>query len=159
MSLKLVNNRIYRHKVLRVNYTTYNARRSQDSLNPRTHGNIMVLSQDDSHPYWYARIVGIFHAMVIQTSLKSKSREPKKMEFLFVRWFGLDSKEIRGWEAKKLHQIGFVEGDAAFGFVDPRDIICVVHLIPRFAQGQTKDMLGPSITWSVLNKDEDWVRY
>jgi len=159
MSLKLVNDRIYRHKVLRVNYTTYNARRSQDSLNPRTHGDIMVLSRDDSHPYWYARIVGIFHAMVIQTGPKSKSREPKKMEFLFVRWFGLDSEEIGGWEAKKLHQIGFVEGDAAFGFVDPADVIRAVHLIPRFAQGQTKDMLGPSITRSVLNKDEDWVRY
>ena len=119
----------------------------------------MVLSWDDSHPYWYARIVGIFHAMVIQTGPKSKSQEPKKMEFLFVRWFGLDSEEIGGWEAKKLHQIGFVEGDVAFGFVDPVDIIRAVHLIPGFAQGQTKDMLGPSITQSVLNKDEDWVRY
>ena len=104
----------------------------------------MVLSWDNSHPYWYACIVGIFHAMVIQTGPKSKSQELKKMEFLFVCWFSLDSKEIGGWEAKKLHQIGFVEGDAAFGFVDPMDIIHVVHLIPRFAQGQTKDMyVGP----------------
>jgi len=70
MLLKLVNDRIYQHKV---NYTTYNARRSQDSLNPCTHGDIMVLSWDDSHPYWYARIMGIFHAMVIQTGPKSKS--------------------------------------------------------------------------------------
>jgi len=32
MSLKLINDRIYRHKALRVNYTTYNAWRAQDSL-------------------------------------------------------------------------------------------------------------------------------
>jgi hypothetical protein len=30
---------------------------------------------------------------------------------------------------------GFIEGDAGFGFVDPADIICGVHLIPRFTQG------------------------
>ena len=46
MSVKLINDRIYRHKVLRVNYTTYNVHRDQDSLNPRTHGDIMVLSGD-----------------------------------------------------------------------------------------------------------------
>jgi hypothetical protein len=159
MSLKLVNDRIYQHKVLRINYTTYNLRRSQDSLNPRTHGDIIVLSQDDSHPYWYARIVGIFHAMVMKTGPKSKYREPKKMEFLFVRWFGLDNEELRGWKAKKLHQIGFIEGDAGFGFVDPADVIRGVHLIPRFTQGRTKNMLGPSIARSLLDKDEDWVRY
>lgn len=159
MSLKLVNDRIYRHKVLRINYTTYNARRSQDSLNPCTHGDIMVLSRDDPHPYWYARIVGIFHAMVVRIGAKSNSREPKKMEFLFVRWFGLDSEEVGGWNAKKLHQIGFVEGDAAFGFVDPADVIRAVHLIPRFAHGQTKDKLGPSFARSVLDNDEDWVQY
>jgi len=119
----------------------------------------MVLSGDDTHPYWYARIVGIFHAMVLQTGPKSKSREPKKMEFLLVRWFGLDTNEIGGWKAKKLHQIGFVEGDEAFGFVDPADIIRGVHLIPRFSLGRTKELLGPSFARSVLEKDEDWVRY
>jgi hypothetical protein len=123
----LVNNRIYRHKVLRVNYTTYNARRAQDSLNPRVHSDIMVLSRDDEHPYWYARIVGIFHAMVIHKGPKSKSREPKKIEFLFVRWFGLDNNETGGWKTKKLHQIGFVDGEAAFGFIDPANVIRAIH--------------------------------
>jgi hypothetical protein len=155
MSLGLVNDQTYQHKVLQINYTTYNVRRSQDSLNPCTHSDIMLLSQDHSHPYWHTRIVGIFHAMVVKTGPKLKSREPKKMEFLFVRWFGL-GEEIGGWKAKKLHQIGLVDGDAAFGFVDPADVIRAIHLIPRFAQGRTKkDMLGPSISRSPLDKDED----
>jgi hypothetical protein len=158
----LVKNRIYRHKVLRINYTTYNVRRAQDSLNPRTHSDIMVLSRDDNdHPYWYARIIGIFHAIVMHTGPKSKSPEPKKMEFLFVRWFGLDTmdSERGGWKTRKLHQIGFLDGDAGFGFVDPSDVIRAVHLIPRFSQGRTKDLLGHSSARSVLEKDEDWVRF
>lgn len=63
-----VQNRIYRHKVLRINYTTYDLRRAQDTLNPRTHADVMVLACEDEnehpHPYWYARIVGIFHLNV-----------------------------------------------------------------------------------------------
>ena len=156
MSLKLVNNWIYRHKVLQVNYTTYDSQHCQDSLNPRTHGDIMVLSQDDSHPYWYAHIIGIFHAMVLHTGWKSKSQEVKKMEFLFMRWFSLDMEEVGGWETKKMHQVGFADSDGAFGFVDPADVVHAVHLIPRFLEGWTKDLLGPSIT---QEKDEDWVCY
>ena len=159
ISLKLVNNWIYQHKVLRVNYTTYNPRCAQDSHNPCTHSDIMVLSHNDAHPYWYARIVGIFHAMVMQTGPKSMSRGSKKMEFIFVRWFSLDNNEMGGWKTKKLHQISFVEGDTAFGFIDPADVIHAVHLIPWFSEGDMKDLLSPSFTWSVLEKDEDWVHY
>ena len=123
----------------------------------------MVLSGDldDTHPYWYARVVGIFHAMVLQIGPKSKSREPKKMEFLFVRWFGIDDldNEVGGWKTKKLHQIGFLKGDEAFGFVDPADVIRGVHLIPHFSLGKTKELLGPSFTRSDLETDEDWIRY
>src|SRR5437762_13860141 len=70
------NNRLYRHKALRVNYTTYDVRRSQDSMNPRTHADVMVFSHEDEaeddHPYWYARITGVFHAEVRHTGPKSK---------------------------------------------------------------------------------------
>lgn len=81
------------------------------------------------------------------------------MEFLFVRWFGIDSDDIGGWKAKKLHQIGFVEGEAAFGFIDPLDVIRAVHLIPQFSQGRTTELLGHSVARSALEKDADWVRY
>ena len=101
----------------------------------------------------------IFHAMVMQTGPKSTSRGSKKIEFLFVWWFSLDNNEMGGWKTKKLHQIGFVEGDTAFGFVDPADVIRAVRLIPQFSEGHTKDLLSPSSTWSVLEKDKDWVHY
>ena len=81
------------------------------------------------------------------------------MDFLFVQWFGLDKDDIGGWKTKKLHQISFLEGEEAFGFVNPADVIRTVHLIPQFSQGHTSDHLGPSFAQSALEKDEDWVRY
>jgi hypothetical protein len=69
-------------------------RRSQDSVNPRTHADIMVLlsredpNTRDPHPYWYARVFGIFHAQVGHVGPDSKSEDPQKMVFLWVRWFG-----------------------------------------------------------------------
>ena len=81
------------------------------------------------------------------------------MEFLFVRWFSLDSDNVGGWRAQKLHQISFVEGEIAFGFIDPADVIRAIHLIPQFSQGRTKELLDHSIAWSALEKDEDWVHY
>ena len=38
-------------------------------------------------------------------------------------------------------------------------IICGVHLIPQFLLGHTKELLGPSFSQSVLEKDKDWVWY
>lgn len=167
----ILNNRLYRHKVLRINYTTYDARRAQDSVNPRTHADVMVLSHEDheynsenAHPYWYARIIGIFHAMVVHKGIHSTGslREPKKMEFLFVRWFGYDMDDTGGWKSKNLHQIGFIDAkdaSGAFGFIDPADVIRAVHLIPQFSSGRTKNLLGHSIARSIVENDEDWVRY
>ncbi|KAJ3803937.1 hypothetical protein F5876DRAFT_24543, partial [Lentinula aff. lateritia] len=40
------NNKIFRHKVICLNYTTYDMRRNQDSCNPRTQSDIMMLSGD-----------------------------------------------------------------------------------------------------------------
>src|ERR1700761_8122793 len=85
--------------------------------------------------------------MVTQKTADSRWSEPKKMEFLFVRWFGLDTEEPGGGKAKRLHQIGFLDGDdpSAFGFLDPADVVRAVHLIPRFLFGWTGDLLGHSI--------------
>jgi hypothetical protein len=67
-AILFADNRIYIHKAIRFNYTTYDLRRDQDTVNPRTHGDIMMLSHEDDeqhpHPYWYARVIGIFHVLV-----------------------------------------------------------------------------------------------
>ncbi|THU94749.1 hypothetical protein K435DRAFT_612598, partial [Dendrothele bispora CBS 962.96] len=64
-ALTFENNRIYRHKVVRINHTTYDLRRDQDSINPRTHADIMALAPPGSiHPLIYGRVIGVFHANV-----------------------------------------------------------------------------------------------
>ncbi len=164
---------IYRHKVLPVNYTTYDLRRTQDSINPRIpgHGNIMVLSpenedeNEDPHPYWYARILGIYHANVRYIGRKHTqlSSEPKCMEFLFVRWFGRDLTPKPGWKAKRLICLGFVPGndEAAFEFLDPAQVIRSVHLIPAFAWGHVNKYLPQqSVIAHGINKpNDDWQLY
>jgi hypothetical protein len=122
----------------------------------------MVLSQDDNHPYWYARIIGIFHVMVVHKGCDSTLHEPQKMEFLFFRWFGYDSDDVGGWKARKLHQIGFIDSSNSlegFGFINPADVVRAVHLIPCFSLSHTKELLPHSIARSALEQDEDWVRY
>ena len=151
---------IYCHKVLRINYTTYNLRCEQDSLNPRIHADVMVLSHenDAAHPYWYAWILSVFHAVVSHR----RSTEPQCMDFLWVRWFGIDPNNYRsGWKAKWLHHIRFIPHDTkgSFSFLDPKEVICAVHLIPTFAYGQTDSLLPPSIARPSNDNNEDWVFY
>lgn len=70
-SLDIKDDCIYSHKVVRFNYPTYNMRRAQDSLNPRTHADIILLAEDDhtdDFPYWFARVVGVYHANIRFTS-------------------------------------------------------------------------------------------
>ncbi|THV03577.1 hypothetical protein K435DRAFT_817199 [Dendrothele bispora CBS 962.96] len=155
--VRLNNNRIYKHKVLRINYTTYDMRRSQDSVNPRTNSDIMVLSSDQgTHPFWYARVLGIFHARV-----RLDDGLAQQMDVLWVRWFGLDESYKFGWKEKQLPRVGFIDGDdpCAFGFVDPALVVRAAHLVPAFDLGRTSDIMGPSISRKTADKDEDWYRY
>ncbi|KAI0349319.1 hypothetical protein OH77DRAFT_1490928 [Trametes cingulata] len=145
--LALRNNRVYWHRVLRVNYTTYDRQRTQDSINPRTHPDILLLSQDPrTHPYLYARVLRVFHVNARVLSSDADNFEP--VYVLWVRWFRIDSTFEGGFEARRLHRVEFVPvgcADDAFGFVDPADVIRGAHLIPAFAHGRTKELLGPSI--------------
>jgi len=158
--LIFANNKLYEHSVFRINYTTYDLRREQDSLNPRTRSDIMVLSHetgDARHPYWYARIIRIFH-VDIWDSTDELMFKPRRMDFLFVRWFGRDSDYKSGWSAKRLHRVGFLRGDDpdAFGFLDPDVVIRGVHLIPAFGHGQTDNHLE---TFAQADSDNDWLYF
>ncbi|KAF8960116.1 hypothetical protein BDZ97DRAFT_1666295, partial [Flammula alnicola] len=63
--LYIANERMFLHKVMRVNYTSYDMRQGQDSINSRNHADIMTLSRNDpDHPFEYGRVIGIFHVDV-----------------------------------------------------------------------------------------------
>jgi hypothetical protein len=154
------NDRVYEHKTIRFNYTTYEGRRSSDTVNPRTHADIMVQAHDDSgRPYWYARVIGIYHANV-----SLRGQDCGAMDFLHVRWMGFD---IEYPTAKRLPRVGFFDcsntSEGAFGFLDPDVVIRGVHLIPAFAATPaiSEDLLGsrgPSIGRRHNNTKnrEDW---
>ena len=170
LCLNIKDNRIYFHSKLSVNYTTYDLRREQDTINPLTRSDILVLSHEDekTHPYWYARVVHVFHVFVqVRENEHSPFLEPTRMNVLFVRWFGRDMDYPSGWSAKRPHRLrffGYRDTSAdAFGFIDPDSVIRGVHLIPAFAFGSTDDLLGPSKARRKLdgapNAYDDWNYY
>lgn len=60
-------------------------------MNSRTHADAMVYSCDmepGSHPFWWSRILGIFHADVDQRGYDIRNRSVQRLEFLWVRLFG-----------------------------------------------------------------------
>ena len=135
-------------------------RRDQDSINPRTRSDIMVLAQGEnflSHPYWYARVIGIYHAVV-----QIDKGRPVVVDFLWVRWYGLDTEYKSGFQAKRLHRVGYTTSSDpdAFGFVNPGDVLRAVHLIPAFSLGRTTALLLPkSIARRQDEDNEDYHRY
>jgi hypothetical protein len=156
----IVDNQIHFHKTLGVNYTSYDLRRQKDVINPTSHPDIMVLSCEDggsAHPFWYARVIKIIHLSVCH-----QGSAPQRMDVLWVRWFGLDADMRGGWSKKRLHGISFIPWDepgAAFGFLDPAQVIRGVHLIPNFPRGRTGSRLPPSIVRPECDGDEDWDGY
>ncbi|KAJ7085599.1 hypothetical protein C8R44DRAFT_901648 [Mycena epipterygia] len=179
MDVTIVGDRLYTHKVMRVNFTTYDCKEIKilsmfefgsalpiTTINPRTHSDLMVLAHEDdmaseAHPYWYARVIGIFHAEVRHVGPRSKSRKPVRMEFLWVRWFGRDLSYKAGWKAKRLHRLGFIDSadGGAFGFLDPAEVIRGAHIIPAFHYGRTSELLPKSIARRPEENDEDYLYY
>ena len=114
-----------------VNFTTYDGRRDSETLNPRTHADVMTLSQGDVHPYEYSRVLGIFQVKVLHPSIRSKAQE---VDVLWVRHYEFDEKYRAGWKAKRFYWVHFTSSadEDAFGFLNPQDVLRAVHLLPGF---------------------------
>ncbi|KAJ7206259.1 hypothetical protein GGX14DRAFT_303772, partial [Mycena pura] len=57
---------------------------------------VVLADEQEPHPYWYACIIGIFHARV---RLHGENKPFKVLFFLWVRWFERDTKYHAGWKA------------------------------------------------------------
>ena len=115
--------------------------------------------------YWYARVIGIFHVMVSSLHPEAPGRSLRHMDFLWVRWFGMEPGRYRhGFRSACLPKIGFVEStdDFAFTFLDPAQVIRGTHLIPAFTEGRTSSLLPTrkSVARALNPVDEDdWVNF
>ena len=158
--LTIVGNDLYCHKVLRVNYTTYDGRRLQDSLNPHTHADFMTYSHEtdstDPHPFWYGHIIGIFHVRAHHHRLGPYLSSIQQIPFLYVWWFGHDTNFPSGLKHKQYPRIGFDDPEYVFTFLNPDQIIRGIHLIPGFTHGKSSDALGPSLAHLPSDNNEDW---
>jgi hypothetical protein len=125
-------------------------RRNQDSINPKTHPDILMLAPGSSpqlpaHPYLYGRVIGIYHVDIIHANLSPQSQH---IEFLHVRFFQVDEGFQGGFKSHRFYRLSFSNSDNAdvFGFVDPARVIRGIHIIPAFAYSTTDELLeGGSI--------------
>ena len=138
---------IYCYPLIRFNFTTYDVRRDQDIIHPAfDKKDIMVYCPglDGPFPWKYARVQGIFHAIVQTATLST----PKKF-FLWVRWFTPIDVNFIPAQARSYPRVSFVphqsNEDEPFGFIDPEHVIRGCHLIPAFKLGRTFDLLPPSV--------------
>ena len=62
--INVVSNTLYRHKTLQLTYTTYDMQEDSDRIVQRKYPGIMVLSDDEKHPYLYGQVLDLFHIRV-----------------------------------------------------------------------------------------------
>jgi hypothetical protein len=150
--------RLEQRYTMSVYYTTYDLQRHVDKINMGGRPYVMALSHGDpSHPYLYARVLGIFRVKVLHPNLETM----KNMDVLWVRWLEIDQKHRAGWKAKRLYRVQFVppHEEGAFGFLDPTDVIRGVHLIPGFNNGHVVHLPGDSISKWDYAPAKNWQNY
>ena len=167
-SVRFVGQKIYSVQTCRLFYTTYDLQRDSDTINPRTHPDIMLRSpetEEGAEAYWYARVIGVFHANVwVEQTDTPGARRVKRMNFLWVRWLGREPEYISGSRRARLPKVGFVKStdEFAFSFVDPANVVRGCHLVPAFHEGRTNDLLPvPQSVSRCLNPGDvdDWVNF
>jgi hypothetical protein len=139
-------NRIYSHKLFKVNHTTYDIRRDQDVVHVDTaQCNVMLLNgqytpdtRTTVHPYLYGKVLGIFHADVayvgrLPDTLKTNAAY-HRLDFLWVNWYQL----FKATTEFALDSVTLYPAhlNGSLSFVDPSNVIRGVHLIPQFSSGK-----------------------
>ncbi|TFK88006.1 hypothetical protein K466DRAFT_645664 [Polyporus arcularius HHB13444] len=151
-TLRVDKDVLWLHKVMRVNWTSYDMRREQSSVNPRTHPEIMMLAPSgSSHPYLYARVVAIFHVNTFVADAQAMMQpEPRLLQVLWVRWYDLDTSRPGGFEYCRPHRLKFAAlDDKPFGFISPEQVLRDVHIVPAPYYGRADT---PSLPYRVVQR-------
>lgn len=161
-SLIFKQDRMYKHDIMRINYTTYDVRCGEDVIHTNTpRCDVMLLNPNASpsgHQFWYARVLGIYHVNAIFIGDNNTDYTPRRLEFLWVRWYEVDD-PIGGWSNCCLDCVRFlpVTQEDAFGFIDPADVLRSCHLISAFSRGKVhSDGIGIS---HCAQDASDWQAY
>ena len=123
--------------------------------------------EEGAEPYWYARVLGVFHVNIWAENLVIPgARNVRRMDFLWVRWFGEVPCYRLGFHQARLPKIGFVEStdEFAFSFVDPANVVHGCHLIrglyspPPIPHGLCTESEDCPRTPHGLNSDFFWLK-
>lgn len=144
---------------MRINYTTYDLRRTTDRINPSTHPDVILLSGDSEtdHPYCYARVIGVFHADIAFTGPGYSTLGFKRIDVIWLRYLQIDLTHAFGFAARRLPRLQFIshQDSGAFGFIDPDLIIRGAHFIPAFAHEKTQEYLSKSVARPCTHNSDD----
>ena len=126
-----------------MNFTRYDVRRADDIIHVGTagHRNVMVLNpsaSDDDHKFWYAQVLAIYHANVMYIGDGNADFTPRRLDFLWVRWYDLDVRNNNHYSTCQLDHVSFppVADEHSFAFINPDDVLRGCHLIPVFHKGK-----------------------
>lgn len=159
----LRNNVIYEHATASFNFTTYDVRREQEGVNKnrrlqgdRIRCDVMIPAPGGikSGPFWYARVLGIFHF----EAYFDGSPSTQQFDFLWVRWLKSDATHPAGASALRLEMVKFppLESPDAFAFIHPSLVLRPCHVIPAFSRGRKADLSMPSFAQEDRG---DWNKY
>jgi hypothetical protein len=157
---------------LKLNYTTYDVRRAQDTINPNGSNSNIILPasaqpnltffQSGSDPttlYAYARVLGIYHANVICVGKGPIDSTPQRIDFLWVRWY--EYLPASGPFRLEKVQFPLLSDPGATSFVDPSIVIRGCHIVPNFSRGMRYPECDPKERGSsIIARDrDDWREY
>ncbi|KAJ3524956.1 hypothetical protein NMY22_g10778 [Coprinellus aureogranulatus] len=158
--------RLYSHKLLHVNFTTYDVRRDQDIIHVDTpQCNVLLLngafaqhpSSTSVHPYLYAKILRLYHANVSYVGRLPDGTvdfTSHRIDFAWVHWYDfLPSEEEFVLDRVSLKSL---DSELSTGFIDPSDILRAVHIIPQFSLGRPESPPPRSLC---LPEQDVWAAY
>ncbi|KAJ3525624.1 hypothetical protein NMY22_g10496 [Coprinellus aureogranulatus] len=167
-NVTIKGDRIYTHKIMRIKYTTYDARRDEDIIHLETDqcnlmlGNPEFVYGSTTSPFQYCKVIAILHAEVGYAGALGRLRDSSQylytpLEILWVRWY--DAVPGPGQAASVLNKVKLrpIDKEDGHGFIDPLNALRACHLIPQFALGRRfPDGHGKS---QLAQDEADWECY
>lgn len=112
--------------------------------------------------FLYARVLGVSHANIVYVGPGATDYQPRRMDFLWVRWYKQIDLGRTGWKARKLDRVRFPSTSgrnivAPFGFLDPSSVLRACHIIPAFSKGKRHED-GKGVSFCGRDSS-DWNEY
>jgi len=159
--VRVVSDALYQHKTLQLTLTTYDMREDQDRVYQRRYPDVMVLSDDEEHPYLYGRVLGFFHINAMNSGPNTllPDNSIAVLQMAWIRWFKLDAPQgPSGFHSLRYPSVSFCKSNEpdAFGLIHPDEIVRAVHLIPTFKHGRTVEYLSGPTEGRPESEQDDW---